>query len=162
MQLLYEEIFRQKIKPESIICVNSNIEINQDIYKELNLSVVKVYTPLECKTFFDIIILEHVFKNTNHTESIIENYKKLLKNDGILMFIETMSMYRSNNYLKKFIIKYINLISGINLKVIYIDDVFSTLRDCELKVIDNYRLFSVNNMLTSKDIFLVSCKPLYT
>ena len=128
--------------------------------KHLKLCVVnlnKIDIDIEIDNLFDFIILENIFDYRIDYKTIISKYKKALKKDGIIMFINDITL-KPNVDIFQNLFYYLYLYTGINLQSVYIDDMFEKLRESELRIIDNYRIRSMSNFFRYKNTFLVSCR----
>ena len=88
---------------------------------------------------------------------LIQDYKKYLNINGVIMFVNTVSMYPDNSIIISNMNYWINVITGVDICPIYIDDVYTKLRENDLRVIDSYRLISNDYRVLQSDIFLITC-----
>ena len=149
MHLLYREIFLHKIKPGKTVIINTDntiIDLNESIITSRKLYVDNTKDFIT-DTQFDIIIIENVIMTEELYDQVIIKVKKILKENGIIMFI--------NNIYKNNIHK--NFLWFLNINFECLDDIFTKLINYDLKIIDNYRLHTSSNFLLSTDIFLISC-----
>lgn len=168
--LIYREIFIHKIKHGSRILLNTdknNIELNNDIINTMLLSIQNIKTLETIDLTFDVIIFENIFNsitcnsNDSTMNKLIQDYKKYLKLNGVIMFINTVSLYPDNSVIIPTVNYWINFITGIDICPIYIDDVYTKLRENDLRVIDSYRLISNDYKVLQSDIFLITCIIMY-
>ena len=141
----YEDIFLHKIKRNTKILIkryncNSKIIFNDlKIVKDKNLTI----TTVDDKQKYDIVIFENLFYSTENIIEIIDKYK----DNDLIMFIENVSLKYKSHF--DFLMECI----GLNLKNMYIGDIFDFLRNNNrLKVIDSYRLETKNTY----EIFLIT------
>jgi len=154
--LIYKEIFMQKIKPnKKILLTSDNTKIiieNIEIINSLNLTV-HFNENNEQENFYDIIIFDNIYSYTDEEfEIIISKLKKMLKINGLFMFIYFKLLL--NEYFK-----YIN-ITGVNVENIYSlepSNFCDKFYNNDIKIIDNYRLCSNSNFIISTDTFLLTC-----
>jgi len=168
--LIYREIFIHKIKHGSKLLLNTNknnIELNNDIVTTMLLSIHNIKTEEITESTFDVIIFENIFNSitgnsTNTTlNKLIQDYKKYLNINGVIMFVNTVSMYPDNSIIISNMNYWINVITGVDICPIYIDDVYTKLRENDLRVIDSYRLISNDYRVLQSDIFLITCIIMY-
>lgn len=161
--ILFREIFTHKIKRTSKILIITEsdtykqcIEKNQDLIESLKLkidhkdSVTFVKDQDIPENYYNIIIFDNILEKEYQNISVfIDIAKKVMKDNGLIMYITSLSLTESGciYYLYGFI--------GNNL---YIGEIFDTLRQHDLRVIDNYRLCSYDYFLITYDIFLLTCE----
>jgi hypothetical protein len=161
---LYREIFIHKIKWRSKILLIADsetyklcIEKNQDLIDSLKLKIEHKEATNFIKDqdipvdYYNIIIFDNTLeKEYQNITLFIETAKKAMKDTGLIMYITRLSLTELGciNYLYSFI--------GNNL---YIGEIFDTLRQHDLRVIDNYRLCSYYYYLFMQhDVFLLTCE----
>jgi len=167
LYLLYKELLlagkiKYKSKVLNVIYSNSkivnqeHITKNYDLIKDLKLDIKCVsINDYNSEDKYDLVIFQDIFNYSNYTLTI-DNFKKLLKDSGLCMFIFTLV----HNHIVCNIFEYLNYIVHINYDL-NIDDVFDILSKFELKVIDNYRLYTEHSFLNSNEVFSVTCRNRY-
>ena len=154
--IIYKEIFMHKIKPNNkILLISDNTKIiieNIDIINNLNLTV-HFNENNEHENFYDIIIFDNIhFYTDDQFKNIIIDLKKMLKIKGLFMFMYSSILL--NEYLN-----YINIIN-INIDNIYSlepSKFYEKFYNNNIKIIDNYRLYSYSNFIITTDTFLLTC-----
>jgi hypothetical protein len=98
--------------------------------------------------------MENIFDNPANI-TILNNIKELTNDNVLFMFINKLT-YDSTTLSFK-LLKNVKDCTGFDFGIVYITDVFDILKDHEIKVIDNYRLYSPKTYLYSEDIYLLTC-----
>ena len=162
---LYKEIFNNKVRKRSNVYTETkqehidgimnileekNIKVSNNINKDINKDIKK-----DIKKF-DYIILENALNRDIFTNNILSEYRNILEDDGILMFINEIAV-KSNYCLVEKFIDYLYTFTGLDLKIVNIGDLYTIFYEKQLRIIDVYRLFSESNIITYKEIYLISC-----
>jgi hypothetical protein len=158
MFLLYRDIFTNKIRYGSRILVDTdgeNMTLNEDVISTRKLKIENGKTD----GLYDFIILENITKHISDDNtvlnSILTSAKQMLKNNGIIMFINDICL--TSNYVSDTFLYYASSLIGYNYRISYLSDIFVIIHENDLKVIDNYRLETKSTFLYTKDVFLISC-----
>jgi len=167
LYLLYKELLvtgkiHYKSKILNVIYSKSNIVTddhiikNYELIKDLNLDIKCVnVNDYSLEEKYDLIIFQDIFECSKYA-TVIDNFKKLLKDPGLYMFVFTIV----HNYVICNIFNYLNYKVNINY-YLNIDDIFNMIPISELKVIDNYRLYTEHNFITTNEVFVITCKNRY-
>lgn len=160
LYIIYSEIFKQKIKKNSKLLIDSNdtqvIIKNIDLINELNLTVHLDEEENTNQEYYDNIIITYLEKyNTIELSNLFKKYKRMLKPNGKIMIINKKIL--SQHELITNIFYYIHQYSGIDFQNIYDNNLYNILYENELKIIDNYRLLSDSIYIVTRDIFIITC-----
>ena len=154
---LYKEIFNNKVRKRSDVYTETKQEYIDQINDVLEKKNIKVSNNInkDLKKF-DYIILENAINRDIFTNNILDEYRNILKDDGILMFINQIAV-KSNYCLYDKCIDYLYTFTGLDFKIINISDLYQLFYEKQLRIIDVYRLSSESNIVTYVEIYLISC-----
>lgn len=154
---LYEEIFYNKVRKRSDVYTETKQEYIDQIQVILEEKCIKLSNNInkDLKKF-DYIILENELNRDIFTNNVLDQYRDILKDDGILMFINEIAV-KSNYCIVDKIIDYLYTFTGLDFKIINISDLYGLFYEKNLRIIDVYRLSSESNMISYTEIYLVSC-----
>lgn len=151
---LYKEIFNNKVRKNTNVYINTKqeyIDGVKDILEQKNITVIN-----NINNKFDYIILENMLNRDIFTNNILTEYRNILNDNGILMFINEITV-KSNYCLIGKIIDYIHTFTGIDCAVLNISELYQIFYENQLRIIDVYRLSSESNVLKYTEIYLISC-----
>lgn len=156
---LYKEIFLNKIRRRKKIFTKTNheyIDNNKEFLELNNIEVMNDIDHSNIENYFDYVILENILDKNVDFNSIIYKYKKILKTQGVIMFINSVDVKTHNCFIKN-IIYYTHLLTGIDYRTVKINEIYDMFLENQLKIIDVYRLQSEENFITYKETYLISC-----
>ena len=156
---LYKEIFLNKIRRRKKVCTKTKqeyIDNNKEFLEMNNIEVMNNIDNSNIENYFDYVILENILDKNVDFNSIIYNYKKILKTQGVIMFINSVDVKTHNCFIKN-IIYYTHLFTGIDYRTVKINEIYEMFLENQLKIIDVYRLHSEENFISYKETYLISC-----
>jgi hypothetical protein len=156
---IYKEIFLNKIRRRKKVYTKTNqeyIDNNKEFLEINNIEVMNDIDETNIENYFDYVIIENILDKNVDFNSIIYKYKKILKIEGVIMFINSVDVKTHNCFIKN-IIYYTHLFTGIDYRTVKINEIYDMFLENQLKIIDVYRLHSEENFITYKDTYLISC-----
>lgn len=171
MNNLYKDIFiSEKIQPKSKILVMSpdkNYDfITQNLFYiikfRLEVDLVDKKFKFEENVLYDLIIFNNIFSNYNndYIGEMLIMYKKLLKENGYIIFVNELIEYNRLYYHPVTLLKnaLFNMTPYNFGKIISMTDMYTYIQDYRIHVFDCYRIFSVDIMSYPVQIFMVSAR----